>query len=210
MKSLTTLILLALFSYQGFATSAMVVFKKGIQVNETFALQIGNYLEWETSQEKNTNYFVVERSIDGKVFTQVGEKIQSEGSEFIGNSYSFLDVKAIKGNNFYRLKLVSSSGDVSYSTVYEQNRTLSNDIVLEKISDFEVEDLIKVEYTCTKDLEFEYTLLNAQGEVIENDWIIAEKDANEFVLSLKSFSAGQYFLKFENGDEIEEVVLQKI
>ncbi len=210
MKSLSTIILIAIMSVQLSATSAEVMFTKDIAVNETFALPVGNYLEWETAQELNTKHFVVERSVDGISYEQLGEVVESTGNELKGESYSYLDINAKKGNNFYRLKIVSVSGQESYSKVYSQNRTTENDIVLTGVSAIEVTDIIKVGYTCTKGLELEYTLLNTQGKVIENDVILAEKDANEFVLSLNSFPAGQYILKFENGKEVDEIVIQKI
>ena len=63
----------------------------------------GNLLQWNTASETNNNYFSVERSADGKNFKAIGQ-VKGAGNSTQENSYSFLDVWAPEGINYYRLK----------------------------------------------------------------------------------------------------------
>ncbi|MBO9615147.1 MAG: T9SS type A sorting domain-containing protein [Dyadobacter sp.] len=66
-------------------------------------------LEWETSWEKNSREFVVERSGDMKNFTAIGTVVAS--GETTGRiSYAFMDNNPPAGISYYRLKLIDRDG----------------------------------------------------------------------------------------------------
>jgi hypothetical protein len=78
-----------------------------------------NYLGWRTAQEKNNDYFQVERSRDGLTFQIIG-KVPS--SAVNGNSsnelaYSYIDKDVPAGASYYRLKQVDKDKRFSYSKV---------------------------------------------------------------------------------------------
>ncbi|GAL85405.1 hypothetical protein CHU_3437 [Sporocytophaga myxococcoides] len=79
-----------------------------------------NKLMWTTSWEKNNAYFIIERSDDGKTFSQIG---RVEGNGTINNvvSYSFFDQAPLSGTNYYRLKQVDYNGAYSFSKVVSLN-----------------------------------------------------------------------------------------
>jgi len=79
----------------------------------------GNLLQWNTASETNNNYFSVERSADGKNFKAIGQ-VKGAGNSTQENSYSFLDVWAPEGINYYRLK----------QTDFDNNSTNSHIIAL--------------------------------------------------------------------------------
>ncbi|MBE7173229.1 MAG: T9SS type A sorting domain-containing protein [Williamsia sp.] len=70
-------------------------------------------LQWTTENERNTDRFVVERSADGAVFTQLGT-VKAAGAA-ASRSYNFTDVNAAAGNNFYRLGMYDQDGSITYS-----------------------------------------------------------------------------------------------
>lgn len=78
-------------------------------------------LGWVTSNEKNISHFDIERSIDGKAFSKIGE-VKS------GLEYVFYDQKPVNGINYYRLKLIDNEGDFTYSEVKEV--IFTNDILV--------------------------------------------------------------------------------
>ncbi len=73
-------------------------------------------VNWKTTNEFNNNYFVVERSIDGRSFIALGTK---KAAGFIVSSadYNFIDGKPNTGINYYRLKQVDVDGKFSYSNI---------------------------------------------------------------------------------------------
>lgn len=77
------------------------------------------YLNWNTSSELNSDYFAVERSLDGNVFSQVGI-VDAAGFSVMPNDYAFIDpgVRELNaGKIYYRLRMVHSDGSFEYSAV---------------------------------------------------------------------------------------------
>ncbi|MBX7140573.1 MAG: T9SS type A sorting domain-containing protein [Chitinophagales bacterium] len=77
------------------------------------------YLNWNTSSELNIDYFAVERSLDGNVFSQVGI-VDAAGFSVMPNDYAFIDpgVRELNaGKIYYRLRMVHSDGSFEYSAV---------------------------------------------------------------------------------------------
>ena len=64
-------------------------------------------LDWSVSSETNNNYFLIEKSLDGKIFTTV-TKVSSKGSS--ANAYVTYDNQPASGINYYRLSQVDLDG----------------------------------------------------------------------------------------------------
>lgn len=77
-------------------------------------------LDWTTASEINTDYFQVEKSIDGinfeKVFTQ-----KAAGNSNMALDYQGFDYEPFKGISYYRLKTVDLDGKYVYSNVVAVN-----------------------------------------------------------------------------------------
>lgn len=71
---------------------------------------------WQSEQEINSSHFIVERSSDGSVFTEMGI-VQAKGNSNIVNTYSFPDRFPLKGINYYRLITVDKDNKKSISRV---------------------------------------------------------------------------------------------
>lgn len=77
----------------------------------------GNQLHWETLSERNNDYFVLERSMDGILFEEIG-RIKGDGTASRKKSYTSLDKDVFKGLlYYYRLKQVDFDGKFTYSKV---------------------------------------------------------------------------------------------
>lgn len=73
-------------------------------------------LTWETAQEKNSDYFEIQTSADGKSFIAL-DRIQAAGNSSAPKSYTYTDKDIAAGDHFYRLKQVDLDGKSEYSTV---------------------------------------------------------------------------------------------
>lgn len=73
-------------------------------------------LNWSTEQEMNSNYFEIERSTDGTNFSTIG-KVYAAGNSAQLRQYTFDDIKANAGNNYYRLRMVDKDGSFQYSSI---------------------------------------------------------------------------------------------
>lgn len=66
-------------------------------------------LKWKTLSESNSSHFDIERSIDAVNFYKIGV-VNAAGFATTSKYYSFLDLKVLGGNNYYRLKQVDTDG----------------------------------------------------------------------------------------------------
>lgn len=82
----------------------------------------GNVLTWQTEDEIDTKTFVIEKSMDGVIFTDI-DSVPAVGSG--NNSYSFTDPHPQPGNAFYRLKIEYTTGNDSYSSIIVLNNTIA-------------------------------------------------------------------------------------
>ncbi len=73
-------------------------------------------LSWNTVYEKSNSSIELEHSADAKNFTTIA-RMNGDGMLAIQRAYSYTDINAVKGNNYYRLKQVTADGKYSYSAV---------------------------------------------------------------------------------------------
>ncbi|HYK55273.1 MAG TPA: LamG domain-containing protein, partial [Flavisolibacter sp.] len=73
-------------------------------------------LKWRTSSELNTKNFVVQRSIDGRLWSDIGQ-VAAAGSSYTIKEYSYTDVHPVEGINFYRILQTDIDGRSSYSNI---------------------------------------------------------------------------------------------
>jgi len=96
------------------------------------------FLNWETTQETNSERFVIEHSTDSKKWKIVGE-LSAKGESRELQRYSYTHQKPSVGENYYRLKMVDKDGTFAYSRIqnlkfnFDQNTFLYPNPVSEKL-----------------------------------------------------------------------------
>lgn len=79
----------------------------------------GNRVLWATSSEENNSHFIVQRSLDGRVYEDVGV-VQGSGTVTELTSYEFTDATSPMNENvYYRIKQVDYDGEYLFSTVVD-------------------------------------------------------------------------------------------
>jgi hypothetical protein len=74
-------------------------------------------LNWKTEMEENFSHFIIERSTDGKLFTEKAT-IFAAGDRNSHTLYAHKDnVQSLAGVLYYRLKSVDKTGEVNYSKI---------------------------------------------------------------------------------------------
>lgn len=74
-------------------------------------------LAWQTTNEYNHQYFELEKSADGRSFSTITRTAAQGGFSYLPFDYRFRDAAPLRGANFYRLKMVSTTGAVKYSDI---------------------------------------------------------------------------------------------
>lgn len=73
-------------------------------------------LQWQTAMEEGNDYFVIERSFDGRHFEGIGME-KGNGTTTQRSKYAYTDENPLTGTSYYRLKQVDEDGSYSYSPV---------------------------------------------------------------------------------------------
>lgn len=82
-------------------------------------------LTWETASERNSDYFLIERSPDGDSFEPIGQ-VSAAGEAESLTAYSFQDKAPLTGMNYYRLRQLDMDGSETLSKIVSvQNGSLN-------------------------------------------------------------------------------------
>ena len=73
-------------------------------------------VKWTTASEKNSAYFEIQRSLDGREFASVGT-VKARGSSSQPTTYAFYDRAFPAAAFYYRLRQADTDGKVAYSPV---------------------------------------------------------------------------------------------
>ena len=73
-------------------------------------------LNWSTAMEVNNDYFIAERSTDGRTFTEIA-KVQSLGNSMEMQHYNLTDEHPADGLNYYRIQQVDKDGKRSSTKI---------------------------------------------------------------------------------------------
>jgi PQQ-dependent dehydrogenase (s-GDH family) len=169
-------------------------------------------LKWKTENEVNTSHFMVERSIDGYRFNDIGTisaNGNNNGSSFI---YSFTDADA--GNQqslllYYRLKLVDINGSFKYSNVI----TISLADITGKltVSPNPVVNELKVNILAPADGRIQWKLIdNTSRVILQNSEHVKKGNGNSFIINMNKLSRGSYYLNVSGAGIDQKIKLQKL
>lgn len=86
-------------------------------------------LDWESATEINLAQYEIEHSLDSLSFTQIGIEVPVSPVSDTARTYQHLHLTPTVGDNFYRLKMVSTDGSYEYSIV-RKVIILESDLIL--------------------------------------------------------------------------------
>ncbi|MEO6687043.1 MAG: T9SS type A sorting domain-containing protein [Dyadobacter sp.] len=87
-----------------------------LQSFELHQAEKGVLLSWATTTEANSDHFDIQHSSDAKNWSDIG-KVAAAGESKLTNKYSFTDVDAVNGLNYYRLKMVDKDNTYAFSRI---------------------------------------------------------------------------------------------
>lgn len=93
-----------------------------VELAQFNAVSVGGYVElnWITITEKNNDYFIVQRSRDGKVWEDITE-VDGVGNSLVEQDYESIDRNPFLGTSYYRLKQTDFDGTITYSNTKSVN-----------------------------------------------------------------------------------------
>jgi hypothetical protein len=151
-------------------------------------------LDWLTGQERNSDYFEVQRSGDGNNFLAIGALSASGNSDEI-QTYGFLDQSLSAQETstlYYRLRQVDLDGSFRYSPLvsvqFVPNQTLHLQVIPNP-----VQDQAQVSYQWNLPQEGRLRFWDPNGKIIWQRSL--PNQSGQFPLAVKHLSPGVYLLE---------------
>ena len=153
---------------------------------------LGAQLNWEINSGAQTNYYNVEKSLDGEHFrtiAKVAGKTKSDGS------YSYLDQEDIQVNTtvYYRLKQTNTNGTIAYSPVLPVKRKKA--VTVNRIYPNPANNFFQVELASDKLATL--TIFTLQGTPVLTQTI---QPVNKPKIDISLLPAGNYMVQIQQAN----------
>jgi len=160
-----------------------------------------NYLTWETATEANSDYFVVERSLDALQFNEIGRVDAAENSTQ-NTTYNFEDAQT-GATMYYRLKQVDMDGNYEYFDIIRINSDCYTDDAGTFIEVFpnplagEHDVFIRLFANTQESVYIE--VMNLTGALISKTKANISEGPNVLSFPTNNLAAGTYFIRVRGG-----------
>lgn len=148
---------------------------------------------WETLQQQNSSYFIIERSDDGIHFNAV-EKIPAVANSTLTLHYSYTDKGILPMANeylYYRLKMVDTDGTFTMSRT---TKIKVKNLPVISVYPNPVVARLNIEFTSAVTEETMLTVFNYAGSVVLQQPATVLKGNNSFRINTEKLPAGAYVL----------------
>lgn len=160
-------------------------------------------VEWVTSSEVNNSHFAVERSIDGSSFKSIAT-VSANGA---ASAYTYNDVAAAQGDNFYRIVSVDKDGSKQLSKTVKASLQAVNSSNLQVYPNpAKAQVVIKLQGAVSGKLQLK--VIDAKGVLVNTITTTAVELSASKVINLQSLQNGVYVIQIVNAGG--EIVTSKV
>ncbi len=149
-------------------------------------------LTWQTALERNATEFIVERSQDAIHFQAIGT-VDAAGNSSSAKDYTFTDISAKNGLNYYRLRQVDTDGILFLTSIISID-LLKKGTILETAFLDENKNLNLVVQNVNADQRATVLVSDLSGALIEKKALDFSEGNNQYQLSLSSLASGNYII----------------
>lgn len=151
-------------------------------------------LQWNTSNELNNKHFVIQSSLNGTQFANVGTVASkaANGTSATANNYQFTDTRRLKGKVFYRLQQVDKDGSVSYSSTVSVVLGAKNTLV--QLVNNPVQQNLQAIISTNNAQKIQWQLYNTTGKLMASNVTELQVGDNTLNISMAGYTAGMYYL----------------
>jgi hypothetical protein len=181
-----------------------------VELLDFTAYQVGEstvQLDWITAQEINNQEFQIERSLDGRLFKQIGQ-LEGAGNSDTERAYTYKDFSVPQTTIYYRLRQIDYDGEYSLSEIRQV--VLSADFAPQvDIFPNPTSEYVTVDAAVSPDRRFEVRMIDMAGRVVYMKRDV-KLSGNKLTIDVSSFSPDNYILQIlDREDELQhaEVVV---
>jgi hypothetical protein len=153
-------------------------------------------IKWSTISEQNTDYFVLERSLDNVTFTAIGNTVQAAKNSSSKREYQQLDnISSLTQNAviYYRVKLMDIDGKFKYSNVVALRLSQKPGVT---IWPNPFQSSITISITTEKETIIDVNLIDVSGRSLRRTTQSADKGITRITVGgLENLPAGVYLVE---------------
>jgi hypothetical protein len=158
-----------------------------------------NVLQWSTSEENNSDYFELEYSADGSLFTRIA-KITAIGYSTTVANYEYTHLNVQGKQSYYRLKVYDRDMNYEYSNIVVLKRNAITAIDY-KVYPNPFTEKITVTVTAESNSTMVISLVDMNGRQVRTQQATVVKGNNIISIDrLNSLTAGTYIMNIKNGE----------
>ena len=169
-----------------------------------------NILNWETATEINNKGFELQRSINGKEFSQivfVNSKAENGNSNAVLN-YSFNDDKPLNGTNYYRLRQLDLDGKEFISNIVVLKSASITKAEISKVYPNPVKEQLNIILNTPNSERVSIRISDLVGKTISQKELQTNQGDNNIQFNISNLSRGTYLIKVYSSNN-SEMSIQK-
>ena len=158
-------------------------------------------LDWVAQLQSNFKNYEVQASTDGLNFQSVATiPGVTQGAD---QKFSYQDLNAKQGNNFYRLKMTDEDGKIAYSKIVSMNSTCNRNVVLTYPNP--VHGILTVNIPGSPNGLTVARLYSSSGKLVYSGTF--QNGINS--VDMSKYSSGVYLLNLKNSSETQNIKIVK-
>lgn len=158
----------------------------------------GIQVEWITQSEIDIDRYEIERSANGQQFAKAGV-VKARGNSSVIINYSWFDASPFNSINYYRIRSVEKTGQVSYSPVVKVNMmTGRSEInfypnpVIGNAINLQLKNIPKGNYS--------FTLTNRLGQQLYKKLLLHNGGSAIHTIPVNNLTSGIYYVQVKGGE----------
>ena len=152
-------------------------------------------LDWETASEINNDYFLIERSVDGKDYFPI-QAIDGAGNSTTVKAYRTFDTDPLEGLSYYRLKQIDFDGSFTYSRPVAVR--LVNGIGGLHLVPNPASSATHLDFTSSQLTDGVLEIFDTRGKRIYSEKLAIERGRNDHMMDLSRLDNGVYVVSLSS------------
>jgi len=150
-------------------------------------------LTWKTTNEFNSDHFVIEKKKNNGTFAEL-TVVDAQGLTQGINEYAYLDQSGMGNENYYRIKQVDVDGTFQYTNVVMvEIDGNTNDRFVAFPSPATTEVTLKAT-TAQLDADYNFTVSDVNGKTVYTG-VMVQNGGNSFTINVSNYAAGTYYIR---------------
>lgn len=164
------------------------------------------FLNWETSAEYENDFFLVERSRDGKTFEPL-TKVDGAGTSRERLAYQARDSNPYHGKSYYRLSQTDFDGTIEYFRVLVVKVETFAEVTKLYPNPVGKEELLRVDYFAEEDGQVKISVVDPAGLSTESQMIDVKAGVNLFEFTPHFKAAGVHIIIIRSKEKAQALRL---